>query len=127
MRKSLADHVRQRAEHRCEYCRLPTEASYLPFEIDHIVPKQHGGRSSSHNFAYACFYCNRFKGPDLSGVDPRDGTVVRLFDPRVGDWDEHFQWDGPVLRGRTPVGRATIATLKINLVERVAIRRLLGS
>jgi hypothetical protein len=39
---------------------------------------------------------------------------VPLFNPRNDKWDEHFCWDGPVLFGKTPVGRTTIDVLNIN-------------
>ena len=29
-------------------------------------------------------------------------------------WSRHFRWDGPILVGRTAVGRTTIEVLKIN-------------
>jgi hypothetical protein len=48
--------------------------------------------------------------------DPLTGQVVRLFNPRTDEWDDHFSWsaDGLDIVGRTPIGRATIATLKMN-------------
>jgi hypothetical protein len=46
-----------------------------------------------------------------------------LFNPRENDWNEHFEWDGPRLRGKTPIGRATIDVLAINANDRVAFRR----
>ena len=118
--------VRARASFRCEYCKFPEEAAELPFQLDHIVARQHGGRTEPGNLALACCYCNRHKGPNLSGVDPVTGQVVRLFSPRSDRWEEHFGWDGPVLAGRTPEGRATIATLRINRADRVAVRGLLA-
>ena len=42
MKASLVRHVRQRAAGRCEYCRLPQEATSVPFEIDHIISEKHG-------------------------------------------------------------------------------------
>jgi hypothetical protein len=79
--------------------------------MDHIIAETHGGRTQSANLALACFRCNSHKGRNLSGVDPRSGKVVRLFNPRRDDWIEHFVWDGPKLAGFTPIGRATIAVL----------------
>jgi hypothetical protein len=40
----LAETVRRRANLACEYCRMP-QALYptVPFPIDHIIAKQHGG------------------------------------------------------------------------------------
>ena len=43
MDAALRAFVRERAGHRCEYCRLHKEdADFLAFYIDHIVAKQHG-------------------------------------------------------------------------------------
>jgi hypothetical protein len=125
MDPELEHQVRARAGFRCEYCRFPEELAELPFQLDHTIARQHGGQTEPGNLALACCYCNRHKGPNLSGVDPASGEVVRLFSPRTDWWEEHFEWDGPVLVGRTPKGRATVATLRINRSDRVAVRRAL--
>lgn len=44
---------------------------------------------------------------------------------RLPQWSRHFRWQGPVLIGRTPSGRATIAVLAMNLPHRVAQRAAL--
>ena len=91
----------------------------MPFEIDHIIPRKHGGKTLLANLAWSCFYCNSFKGSDLSGLDFRTKRITRLFHPRRHKWAQHFRWNGAVLVGRTPIGRATIAVLCINLPKRV--------
>ncbi len=48
-----------------------------------------------------------------------------LFNPRQDEWDEHFAWEGPVLRGKTAIGRATIEVLRIKSPLRVQHRRWL--
>jgi hypothetical protein len=48
------------------------------------------------------------KGSDAAGFDPNSGDLLPLFNPRSDDWSEHFHWNGPVLVGLKPVGRATI-------------------
>jgi hypothetical protein len=58
----------------------------------------------------------------LSGIDPPTGAIVRLFHPRRHKWARHFRWNGPILIGRTPIGRATIEVLEINLSYRVRMR-----
>jgi hypothetical protein len=63
------------------------------------------------------------QGANLSGIDPHSEKIVPLFNPRRHKWGRHFRWQGPVLVGRTPAGRATVATLRINLDHRVAYRR----
>ena len=66
-----------------------------------------------------------FKGPNIAGRDPQSREIVRLFDPRQDHWGEHFEWNGPVLHAQTAIGRATIGVLRVNLPERVAVRRSL--
>jgi hypothetical protein len=123
--KALVDLVRRRAHDCCEYCRMPAHLSILPFEIDHIIAQKHHGKTTSSNLALACAYENAFKGPNIAGLDPRTGRLVRLFHPRRHKWDHHFQWDGPVLVGRTAIGRATIDVLAVNQPLRVEQRRAL--
>jgi hypothetical protein len=125
MDDALVRLVWQRAHATCEYCRLPQALSKLPHHVDHIKARQHGGPDVPANLALACFYCNSYKGPNIAGVDPSSGEIVRLFHPRRHKWSRHFRWDGPVLIGRTPIGRATIAALKINDAKAVATRAAL--
>jgi hypothetical protein len=66
-----------------------------------------------------------YKGTNLSGIDPISGQVVSLFDPRRQLWQQHFGWNGPVLIGLTPEGRATVAVLRVNAPERVQLRQAL--
>ncbi|MBI2926415.1 MAG: HNH endonuclease [Verrucomicrobia bacterium] len=127
MRRQLIERVRERAGLRCEYCRFPERYSGLNFQIDHIIPEKHGGLTVSGNLALSCIYCNSYKGADLSGLDPATGRMVRLFHPRRDRWADHFRWQGAVLAGRTPIGRATIAVLRINDAAAMALRRLFMS
>lgn len=115
--------VRSRAAGRCEYCRLPQSAQpFVTFHIEHIIAKQHGGANDPDNLCVACDRCNFHKGPNLASVDPGTGNVERLFDPRRQAWDEHFELKGPVIFGRTPCGRATVALLAMNEEARVELR-----
>ncbi|MEX0715676.1 MAG: HNH endonuclease signature motif containing protein [Planctomycetaceae bacterium] len=127
MRRTLEDRVWRRANSCCDYCRIPHEFDPLPFQIDHIIARQHGGRTSFDNLALACLACNNHKGPNIAGIDPEgsEAEVVRLFRPHADEWHSHFEWDGPVLRGKTAEGRATIHVLGINLAHRVALRKSL--
>jgi HNH endonuclease len=123
--KTLADEVRVRAHHRCEYCCMPQVFELATFQIEHIVAAQHHGPMTMTNLALACLRCNKRKGPNLSGRDPITGKNVWLFNPREQKWGRHFYWNGPYLVGRTQVGRATIETLAINLSFAVEARRAL--
>jgi hypothetical protein len=55
-------------------------------------------------FNFACYHCNAHKGPNLSGLDPESGTLVRLFHPRQDRWDEHFERNGVLIVGLSAVG-----------------------
>ena len=125
MDKAVHAAVRLRAQHRCEYCHFPENFAELPFHLDHIIAQQHGGPTTLENLALACCYCNRYKGPNLSAIDPESGNVVSLFHPRRQRWDDHFAWDGARLSAKSATGRATIQLLQINRADAVAVRRLL--
>src|SRR3954451_8208064 len=99
--------VRGRSGGRCEYCRLPEAESLVPFEIEHIIPRKHRGRTVAGNLAWACVYCNGYKGPNLSGRDPATGKITRLYHPRRHKWTHHFHYQGSTLIGRTAIGRTT--------------------
>jgi hypothetical protein len=122
---ALEDFVWRRAGSCCEYCQLPQACSSTRFQIDHSIAQQHGGKTVASNLALACLADNNHKGPNLAGIDPRSGKRMWLFNPRRHKWSRHFRWQGPVLVGRTAVGRATIAALAINLPHRVAQRAAL--
>jgi 5-methylcytosine-specific restriction endonuclease McrA len=122
MERQLVRLVWDRAGGKCEYCQLAQRDSILPFEIDHIVPCKHGGKTTSGNLCLSCFYCNRFKSSDLGGLERRTRRFVRLFNPRRQKWDRHFRWEGATLIGRTPTGRVTVEVLRINLRLRIAQR-----
>jgi len=125
MDDALAVAVRQRAGYICEYCKIPQAAYRAPFPIDHIIARQHGGRTVAANLALACLHCNSHKGPNIAGIDPSNGKLVALFHPRRHQWTWHFRWDGPLLVGRTPIGRATVAVLALNHEDAVAVRQAL--
>lgn len=121
----LREAVRQRARGRCEYCQFPESFTRVPFQVDHIIPEKHEGQTTLENLAFACFFCNTHKGPNLSGLDPQTGQLTRLFHPRQDRWQDHFRWDGGVLIGLTEIGRVTIHVLRINRADAVAVRRSL--
>lgn len=125
MRKSLVQEVWRRARDTCEYCRMPQSYYRTRHQIDHVIAENHGGPSTSDNLCIACFPCNNHKGTNIAGIDPETGEIVRLFHPRTDRWEEHFEWDGPALRGKTPIGRATIQVLAINHPDAVAVREAL--
>jgi 5-methylcytosine-specific restriction endonuclease McrA len=123
MERALKQLVWARADARCEYCRMLQDFDPLPFEIDHIVPVVHGGKTTPGNTALSCFQCNRHKGTNVGGLDPITRKLTRLYNPRRHSWSRHFNWSGPRLEGRTAIGRVTIEVLAINDYLRVWHRR----
>lgn len=115
--------VRERAEHRCEYCQLRQEDSPLTaLHIEHIIPRIHGGGDTLDNLALACIDCNLHKGTNLTGLDPETNQVTELFHPRRHRWDDHFEWRGIHLTGLSAIGRTTVRVLHINSDDQLALR-----
>jgi len=115
--------VRRRAANRCEYCRIPQDATpFIPFHIEHVIARQHTRDDSVENLALACDRCNAFKGSNLTSVDPQSGDFVRLFNPRRDRWGEHFRFEGGEVVGITATGRATVRLLNMNAPRRVELR-----
>ncbi len=104
---------------------LPNALSVVPFEIDHVIPQKHGGTTVEENLALACFYCNRYKGPNIAGFDPQSRQLSRLFNPRHDIWDQHFEWTSNRIEGLTATGRATVEVLRLNHSEMLTVREAL--
>jgi hypothetical protein len=123
MDAATREFVRRRAGQRCEYCRLPQAAApFFTFHVEHVRAKQHRGSDEAENLALACPDCNRFKGPNLSAIDPETGDHVPVFNPRTHAWDEHFVVMAAEIIGRTAIGRATAALLNMNQEPRLEMR-----
>ena len=121
LRRAVVD----RTHGRCEYCGIPEDATLAPHEPDHVVGEQHGGTTTLDNLAFACFRCNRLKGPNIATRDPRDGTLVPLYHPCRDRWPDHFRLEGALIIANTPVGRGTVALLRLNDEQRVLLRMAL--
>lgn len=115
--------VRERAGHRCEYCRMRQAwEPYQSYHVEHVIAQQHRGQDVLDNLAYACQHCNWIKGPNLTSIDPDGHKVVRLFDPRRQKWEEHFRMEDSRILGLTQVGRTTVFLLEMNAPHRVELR-----
>jgi hypothetical protein len=123
--ETLRNLVRDRADDRCEYCRTPQIAIRVSLTVDHIIARQHGGKDEADNLALCCPACNLKKGPNLAGIDPKDGSITPLFHPRRENWNEHFRLNGAMVVGISASGRATIAVLDLNAEQRVSLRQSL--
>lgn len=115
--------VRERAGHCCEYCQLQQDESPLAaLHVELVIPRIHGGGDDLNNLALACIDCNLHKGPNLTGIDPETKQVTRLFHPRLHRWEDHFEWRGLYLVGKTAIGRTTIRVLNMNSEDQLTLR-----
>jgi exopolyphosphatase/pppGpp-phosphohydrolase len=123
--EQLRQRIRQRAKECCEYCLYPQGETAISHQIDHVRAKQHGGTDDEENLCLCCAICNRYKGPNLSSIDPETQDIVLLFNPRKQVWPQHFRLDEERIVGLTPEGRATVFLLQFNSEQRLLERRLL--
>lgn len=124
--QALRKSVILRANHCCEYCRIADIDSYYGFQVDHIISRKHGGKTLFINLAYACPDCNRYKGTDLGTYIDNSLNLIRLFHPRLDDWQDHFETDNSgLISAKSDIGTATLKVLSINHPDRIIERRLL--
>lgn len=115
--------VRERANHRCEYCQLKQEDSPLAvLHVEHITPIKHGGGDELDNLALACIDCNLHKGANLTGIDPDTREITPLFNPRRQVWSEHFKWQGVQITGLSDCGRTTVVVMNMNSEDQLGLR-----
>ncbi len=104
---------------------MPPVAALVSPEVDHIVARKHGGETEADNLALACSLCNKYKGSDLTSIDPESGAITPLFHPRRQRWADHFRLEAAHIVPLTAIGRVTVALLQLNRPERVTERELL--
>lgn len=106
---TLREEVTNRANGCCEYCLVGNDDRPINFAIDHIIAEKHGGATKADNLCLSCYWCNSFKGSDISSVDwEADEAVVPLFNPRRQEWEQHFKIDGIRIVPQTDNGRVTV-------------------
>lgn len=121
---SLRREIRLAAGGRCAYCRSHEDLMGISFEIDHVIPLSEGGATALDNLCLSCPTCNRYKANKLTAIDPVTGQRTALFHPRTQVWNTNFSWDevGIYIIGITPVGRATVESLRINRPVLIQLR-----
>lgn len=127
---ALRREVVERAGNCCEYCRLSQGDLFFSLEVDHIIAEKHDGQTVADNLCLSCPDCNAFKGSDLASIDyAHDKAIVRLFNPRVDRWNDHFQLEliTGYIEGLSPQGRVTVFLLRLNDDDRVVDRKQLMS
>ena len=122
----LQRRIRERFANCCAYCRTAESLSVVTFEFEHVVPRSSGGETTFDNLCLSCPMCNRYKSDSAFSTDPITQSEVSLFHPQRQIWVDHFSWskDGTEIFGLSPVGRATIAALKMNRASVVRVRRM---
>jgi HNH endonuclease len=110
LRRKIID----RADRRCEYCRICGSDTALGCAIDHTISLKHGGSSDADNLAYACVFCNRYKGSDIGSIIWETQEFVRFYNPRRDQWSEHFQLQGNRINPISPIGEVTARILGFN-------------
>lgn len=118
----IATAVRERAAHRCQYCRMHQSLQGATFHVEHIIPRARGGTDELANLALACPSCNLHKADRTTAIDPVSGASVPLFHPGRENWSEHFRFTGYRMEGLTSTGRATVAAVDLNHPRRQRIR-----
>jgi hypothetical protein len=114
--------VADRADYLCEYCLIAEDETFFGCQVDHIISIKHRGETKADNLAYACAFCNWFKGSDIASLSSKTGTLVRLFNPRL-DRSDHFQLQGLSILPRTEIGEVTVRILRFNDNERILERQ----
>ncbi len=118
----LKQRVYERAAACCEYCQTSEENCGQMMTVDHIDPN---GGDTSDNLCLCCWNCNTSKHKATTAPDPETKTTVSLYNPRIHNWSEHFEWieNGAQVQGHTPIGRATVIRLKMNRPAIVTARK----
>jgi hypothetical protein len=119
--------VVRRASGLCEYCLVHEDDTFFGCQIEHVISEKHGGPTAPQNLAYACVFCNRFKGSDIGSISPRTGQLCRFFNPRIDEWSDHFSLEGVVIRPRTEIGEVTALILALNHIDRLVERQALDA
>jgi hypothetical protein len=105
-------------------------ASGVTFHLEHVVPRSRGGVTALSNLALSCPGCNLAKAERSTGQDERSQTQPlfnpRAFEPADLGWHLHFVLDRQTVQilARTPLGEATVKTLRMNDPIRVFARLL---
>ena len=109
---TLKYEVLKRAKFRCELCGISAEEKAL--EVDHIVPRRHGGTDEISNLQALCYSCNAMKrdrdDTDFRGIaktydDRKAGCVFCEANDRIsGHGDQRLENDlAFVIEDRFPV------------------------
>jgi len=117
--------VRARAECLCEYCLIHESDTALGCAVDHVISIKHGGATNADNLAYACVFCNRYKGSDIGSIIWETQEFNRFYNPRRDHWTAHFQIQQAIIQPISAIGEVTTRILGFNDQDRVLERQIL--
>lgn len=123
--ESIRKQISARANLACEYCLIHEDDTYFGCQIDHIISIKHGGSNEVDNLAYSYVFCNRHKGSDIGSIILNSDRFIRFYNPRLDQWNQHFQLNGSVIEPITDIGEVTVKILKMNHIDRILERNLL--
>jgi hypothetical protein len=109
----------------CEYCLIHEDDTFMGCQVEHVISEKHGGPTSAENLAYACVFCNRYKGSDIGSIVWSTGEFSRFFSPRTDHWADHFVLEESTIQPLMIIGEVTANILQINVSERLLERQLL--
>lgn len=117
--------VKERADRLCEYCLIHESDTALGCAVDHVISLKHGGTTDADNLAYACVFCNRYKGSDIGSIIWETQEFTRLYHPRRDRWIAHFEITQAHIQFISPIGEVTARILGFNYQDRVLERQIL--
>ncbi len=117
----LRESVRALYDFRCGYCGVTETESGGQLEIDHFLPRSHGGKDTLDNLVYACPTCNRFKGDYWPVLEASPDLM--LLHPQQDDLFVHVRLlpDGRLI-GLTKRGWFHIQRLRLNRAQLIELR-----
>ena len=121
LRKLVID----RADRLCEYCLIHSDDTILGCSIDHIISLKHKGPNEAINLAYACIFCNRYKGSDIGSIIWETQEFIRFYNPRRDHWGEHFRLEQSTITPISSIGEVTARILGFNDRNRLIERQIL--
>ena len=119
--------VKERSNCLCEYCLIHESDTALGCAVDHIISIKHGGATDADNLAYACVFCNRYKGSDIGSIIWETQEFSRFYNPRRDAWKVHFQLQKAIIQPISNIGEVTARILGFNDPDRVLERQFLIS
>ena len=78
--KFTRDNIFERDDHRCQYCGNHFDAVHL--NMDHVIPRDRGGRTSWENIVTSCIKCNSRKANRL----PHQANMHLIRKPERPKW-----------------------------------------